>query len=1022
MRDRLLQLLGIESAEKSLGLFLLTQSFFLGIFYGTFDITAHSLFLSAYDEKSLALAYAVSGFAGIILTVIYMWMKSRLTIKSTTLVNFIFITLITFLLWILLLLAPLKSAVFILLVMFGPLNILSMAGFREFSQVSLNSGQSKNMYRLIDYGLIIGIVAGCFLITVLLLFRLHVYNILIISIISISVVMSNYMLQVKKSIFNAVSSEKVRNTQGLTKFNSGSFERIAVLFIALSVMTLFFIQYSFMAVTRIQYPQARGMAIFLGLFGGSMMLFSFFLRVFVFPVLIRNRGLKFNLVLPPIILAGLIVLAIGMTIIIGFRSVAGQGFIVFFILLALNRFISRSFRESIEPESFNIILQPLDAGLRRQFSLNMQGPVNEIFVLLSGLLLAGLGSLSFMKLMDFSWILLLIISAWLFVSFRLYSAYRKYIRISCLQDTDLQPDTPSGENWEGLSGRVAGIALFKHNYFKLLNGDMSVLEKTNNKWLFEQIIYHTETHQDLCMRLALKEISSIESINEALRHQAARVIDQLEMTGGDPRKLKDPIVLPDDSEKIIDARRILSESKLPQTTEILRLLRDKEIESKRHAIYMIGKFGLTDMIPEVCDCLGIHGLERDSNAVLESFGLEATDKLVKSFLQVSGNIRVSKSIIRLLGNPCVQRGADFLFARLSSNSRLLKEVVITELLRCDCKAKEEDKARLNDLISEVADTIYWNILAQISILNTDNHLLAEIIREDNERWISFLFKILSVTYGFTTAEKLQKNIGTGSTAGAIYALEIADIVIDEELKQKIIVLLDIIRNGRKIRNIKKSYLVEVPEYFQIVEDIINRDYNLTSIWVKASTLRTLEELPGRNLQESVCALLFSPEKILREEASKLIGRIDKKMFHSVSGRIPGEDILFLEKIVAGQIQQEEFIYERTRFLSSVFLNISEEELLQLAEALSCTRDFPSPEFNENRTFILWASGKGNEGITTWILHSDNIVTVKERCTEPEFRYYYLLSIDDIEEFESMFPERSFEIYTYMDKIENGQNL
>ena len=68
MRDRLFKLLGIESGEESMVSMLLAQSVFLGIFFGAFDISAHSLFLSIFDEKMMAKGYVVSGLAGIILT------------------------------------------------------------------------------------------------------------------------------------------------------------------------------------------------------------------------------------------------------------------------------------------------------------------------------------------------------------------------------------------------------------------------------------------------------------------------------------------------------------------------------------------------------------------------------------------------------------------------------------------------------------------------------------------------------------------------------------------------------------------------------------------------------------------------------------------------------------------------------------------------------------------------------------------------------------------------------------------
>ena len=95
-----------------------------------------------------------------------------------------------------------------------------------------------------------------------------------------------------------------------------------------------------------------------------------------------------------------------------------------------------------------------------------------------------------------------------------------------------------------------------------------------------------------------------------------------------------------EDERIISAKKVLSETRMPQTTEILRLLRDKSPESKRLAIYMIGKFRLSDMLPEVCECLNIPGLETDAAAVLSAFGNSAEEELIRFYLVSSGNINV----------------------------------------------------------------------------------------------------------------------------------------------------------------------------------------------------------------------------------------------------------------------------------------------------------------------------------------------------------------------------------------------
>ncbi len=67
MIGKLHTLLGTEPGEESMVSMLLAQSVFLGIFIGAFDIAAHSLLLSTFDEKMMARGYIVSGFAGILL-------------------------------------------------------------------------------------------------------------------------------------------------------------------------------------------------------------------------------------------------------------------------------------------------------------------------------------------------------------------------------------------------------------------------------------------------------------------------------------------------------------------------------------------------------------------------------------------------------------------------------------------------------------------------------------------------------------------------------------------------------------------------------------------------------------------------------------------------------------------------------------------------------------------------------------------------------------------------------------------
>lgn len=116
---------------------------------------------------------------------------------------------------------------------------------------------------------------------------------------------------------------------------------------------------------------------------------------------------------------------------------------------------------------------------------------------------------------------------------------------------------------------------------------------------------------------------------------------------------------------------------------------------------MIGKFRLNDMISEVCHCLSIHGLETDAQNVLSSFGTDASEELFRLYLSSSGNVNISKFIIRLLSKSNRKENTDFLFARLWSNSRQVKEAAVKSLIDLGYKATDEEKDKLHQLISEI---------------------------------------------------------------------------------------------------------------------------------------------------------------------------------------------------------------------------------------------------------------------------------------------------------------------------------
>src|SRR3989339_144268 len=118
------------------GVFLLIlQSFFLGVFYGSLDISASALFLKAFPASMLPKAFVISGIAGIVLTAVY----TRLQ------------------------------------------NIIALLGFWGIAGRVFTLRQGKRLFGLIDSGQVFGVIISSYTIPLILFFGFSTIDLLYLS-------------------------------------------------------------------------------------------------------------------------------------------------------------------------------------------------------------------------------------------------------------------------------------------------------------------------------------------------------------------------------------------------------------------------------------------------------------------------------------------------------------------------------------------------------------------------------------------------------------------------------------------------------------------------------------------------------------------------------------------------------------------------------------------------------------------------------------------------------------------------
>jgi hypothetical protein len=569
-------------------------------------------------------------------------------------------------------------------------------------------------------------------------------------------------------------------------------------------------------------------------------------------------------------------------------------------------------------------------------------------------------------------------------------------------------EVPDLINWGNLKNKYAGKTLFRLKRYYLETGDLSVLDDINNKWFYEELFAFSSTKLDINLLPALKKIAGSGKFDESLRQHSSEIVEIIEDQVNKDKDHPKTASAADEYGKAENARNTLAGTRYPQTTEILRLLREKSPELKRLALFLIGKFKMTDMVQEVCECLNVHGIEDDAYSVLESLGSAAAKEVDRYYLKVSGNVSSGKVLLRLLSKIHPQEDMSFLVERLWSNSRLIKEMCLQTLINTGYRVKGNEKERLKKNIFETFGTLTWIITAQISLKNSNNDILSAEMKKEYMRWKNYLLNLLFLTYG----EKITETDGENPIP------KLVDIIYSNDTDKGAENIYDQGYYRKKLKRLHSYFPVEVPAYKNLLEDIINCDYNIISLWTRACALRSIPEIGDEDLGESVVALLFSPEALLREESARLIARSDKELYKTTSGRIPETTRKQLDKIIAGEVTEKELVFEKERFLISCFKEIKEDELLFLADKMLFARNDARGIYSQPSNTIAWSFSSEESEPEIFVNHEEITDPGKiARDMRTTSYYCYVLSLNLVREFNFQYPESSFGIYKYIDNCE-----
>lgn len=897
----------LKSDEQRQVVLMLCTGFFMGVFISVYQVTADSLFLNRLGEY-LDKAFLVAGGLGIMTTALFTTFQNW--IKFTTLVLISLVLVFGFTIgayWLLQYGDPQYERVllFTLYCMVGPITAVLLLSYWGIFGRLFNFRQSKRIIGWIDTGQLIAAIVATFSIpftTALVSDTLDYLWVCMVSITAVFILMGviSFRFSINKNNPREFGST-VRKETTLKKMFADPYILLMSSFLLISTLTFVFNQYSFQELAKEQYPTQRELTNFNAFFTGSVYGLSLLMQTFVNNRIIANYGLRISLFLMPVIVG---IFSLG-SIFSGFfagydKTTSPAGFVYFFLFIALSRLFNWSIRDSLENPVFKLFFIPMDSRLRFNIQTKVEGLVNESAKFIAGLLIFSFAFIPFFKIVHIPIILIVLVVLYYFVVNRLHNGYRTKIR-SKLESSDLQV-TKLERGFTKVISQLEKMLSIPNSSKSVFS--FKLLEKINAANMAAWINLLMKNGDEVSRQYAQERMNELKGLSvsdkyvirldEAKTERLDKNIlskSDLQMildNGGDITKGRIQKLSrssnPDD--RHYAAELLLHTSRDESISFLIELLSDNEPKVRNTAIKTSIKKHNQEVINSLIESLGNPVYSNQSMNALVQIGQSALPLLEAAFYRSGQTTQVMLRIIQSIGRVGGQRAKELLWGKMDYPDKVVVSQVLFALGECGFKAGISQITRIKHAIeADIAD-IRWNLSAMQEI--GDEGFADQIKKSlhwEMQNDVEHIYMLLAMLYDTRSIQLVKENIDSGTSEGITYAIELLDVFLSEQLKQRVIPILDDLTDNERINRLDDFYPRVKLDSKLVLKFMINRDFTQSNRWTKACILFQIGTQQLVEFKLDLIAQLFNPDKLICEISGWALFQIDQKEFNENVARL-----------------------------------------------------------------------------------------------------------------------------------------
>lgn len=946
MANRFIGALQIKSEEQQQIWLMLTTGFFMGVFIATYQVTADSLFLNRLGDQ-LNKAFLMAGAFGIVSTALFSFFQNWIKFTTLALASVTLIFAFTLASYILLHVgdpAWHNHYIFAMYCMTGPMTAVLLLSFWGIFGRLFNFRQSKRIIGWIDTGQLIAAIAAT-LIIIPVTSRLvsDTSNYLLLCCVSIFIV-SILLITISSSFALAKNDPAefgplVRKETALNKLFSDRYILSLSFFLVISMVTLMFSQYAFQELVHEQYPDERELTTFNSFFTGAVYGLSLIMQTFINSRILTNYGLRISLFILPLVVG---LFALGAVIIgnfVGFdREMSGTAFIYFFLFVALSRLFNWTLRDSLENPVFKLFFIPLDNRYKFNIQSKVEGLVNESARFLAGILIFAFAFIPEFEILHISVLIVVLSVAYFFIINNLYYGYRNKIRqkLEITKAEDRQDKLEKG--FKEITLRLEQMLMIPQPEKAVFS--FKLLEKINaaniSHWVNQMMKNEDEVSRQFAQDRMneMKGLSGSEQYVIRIDHrkaggEAKNVMSKADLqflidSGGEVNKARIQKLTKSSNanDRHYATELLMHASKEEGVSFLMELLNDSEPKVRNTAIKTAVKRYNHEVIHLLVENLGNPMYSNQAMNALVLIGQETLPLLETAFYRSGQNTQAMLKILQCIGRVGGQRAKEQLWNKIDYPNKMVVSQVLLSLGECGFKAGPLQATRIRYAIeADIAD-IRWNLSA-IQEVDDDgfNDQVKTALRWEVQSDIEHIYMLLAMLYDTHSIQLVKENIDSGTPDSITYAIELLDVFLAEQLKQRVIPVLDDLSDTERINRLDNYYPRVKLDSKLVLKFIINRDFTQSNRWTKACVIFQIGIQRIEDFKLDLVAQLFNPDEFIKEVSAWALFQMNPDEYYKNVRRLGDYQRRVLDDLVIHSRRMTRF--EKVLFFQkiTVFENI-----------------------------------------------------------------------------------------------------